>query len=45
MLRRVALERPDVLKERIASIIRVARIGEIGTSAVTNNYFFAAFFS
>jgi hypothetical protein len=30
MLRRVALVRTDVLEERIASIFRVARIGELG---------------
>jgi hypothetical protein len=38
MLRRVALVRTDVLDERIASIIEVKRIGELGTTvAVTNN--------
>jgi hypothetical protein len=38
MLRRVALIRADVSEERIASIIRVKRIGELGiTLAVTNN--------
>jgi hypothetical protein len=31
MLRRVALLRTDVSEERIASIIRVTRIGELGT--------------
>jgi hypothetical protein len=31
MLRRVALVRTDVLEEIIASIIRVTRIGELGT--------------
>jgi hypothetical protein len=31
MIRRVALVRTDVLAERIASIIRVTRIGELGT--------------
>jgi hypothetical protein len=36
MLRHVALVRIDVLEERIAYIIRVARIGEPGTTlAVT----------
>jgi hypothetical protein len=35
MLRCVALERTDVSKECIASIIRVIRIGELGTLAVT----------
>jgi hypothetical protein len=48
MLRRVALERTDVLEERSASFIRVT-IGELGTTqAVTSNrrtlwYFFAAY--
>jgi hypothetical protein len=47
MLRRVALVRTDVLQELSASIIRVTRIGELGTTlAVTSNrlciYFFAA---
>jgi hypothetical protein len=38
MLRRVALVRSDGLEERIAFIIRVTRIGELGTSlAVTSN--------
>jgi hypothetical protein len=38
MLRCVALVRTDVLKELIASVIRVTRIGELGkTLAVTNN--------
>jgi hypothetical protein len=31
MLRRVALVRTDVLEELSASIIRVTRIGELGT--------------
>jgi demethoxyubiquinone hydroxylase (CLK1/Coq7/Cat5 family) len=31
MLRRVALVRTDVSEERVASIIRVTRIGELGT--------------
>jgi demethoxyubiquinone hydroxylase (CLK1/Coq7/Cat5 family) len=31
MLRRVALVRTDVSEERIASIIRVTKIGELGT--------------
>jgi hypothetical protein len=46
MLRRVAVVRTDVSEERIASIIRVTRIGEIGTTlAVTSTkYFFAASF-
>jgi hypothetical protein len=38
MLRRVALVRTDVSKEFRASIIRVTRIGELGTTlAVTSN--------
>jgi hypothetical protein len=38
MLRRVALVKTDVSEERSASIIRVTRIGELGTSlAVTSN--------
>jgi hypothetical protein len=32
MLRRVALVRTDVSEEYIASIIRVTRIGELGTT-------------
>jgi hypothetical protein len=37
MLRRVALLRTDVPEELSASIIKVAIIGELGTSAVTSN--------
>jgi hypothetical protein len=37
MLRRVALVRTDVSEERIASIIRVTRISDLGTLAVTSN--------
>jgi hypothetical protein len=38
MLRRVALVRTDVSEEFRASIIRVTRIGELGTTlAVTSN--------
>jgi hypothetical protein len=37
MLCCVALVRTDVSEERIASIIRVTRIGELGTLAVTSN--------
>jgi hypothetical protein len=38
MLRRVILLRTNVSKERIASIIRVIKIGELGTNiAVTSN--------
>jgi hypothetical protein len=32
MLRRVTLEKADVSEERVASIIRVIRIGELGTT-------------
>jgi hypothetical protein len=35
MLPRVALVRTDVLEERIASVIRVKRISELGTIALT----------
>jgi hypothetical protein len=38
MLRRVALVRTDVAEERIASIIRVTRIGELRTNNVSNNW-------
>jgi hypothetical protein len=37
MLRRVALVRRDASEEHIASIIKVIRIGELGTLAVTSN--------
>jgi hypothetical protein len=37
MLRRVALVRTDVSEELSASVIRVTRIGELGTLAVTIN--------
>jgi hypothetical protein len=37
MLRRVALVRTDVSEEFNASIIRVTRIGELGTLAVASN--------
>jgi hypothetical protein len=37
ILRCVGLVRTDVSEERSASIIRVARIGELGTLAVTSN--------
>jgi hypothetical protein len=37
MLRRVALVRTDVSEERIASIIKVTRIGELGTLSMTSN--------
>jgi hypothetical protein len=36
ILRRVALVQTDVSEESIASIIRVTRIGELGTLAVTS---------
>jgi hypothetical protein len=37
MLRRVALVRTDISEERSASFIRVTRIDELGTLAVTSN--------
>jgi hypothetical protein len=37
MLRRVALVRTDVAEELSPSIIKVTRIGELGTLAVTSN--------
>jgi hypothetical protein len=37
MLRRVALVRTDVSEELSISFIRVTRIGELGTLAVTSN--------
>jgi hypothetical protein len=37
MLRRVALVKTDVSGELSASIIRVTRIGELGTLAVISN--------
>jgi hypothetical protein len=37
MLHRVVLVRTDVSEELSASIIRVTRIGELGTLAVTSN--------
>jgi hypothetical protein len=39
VLRRVALVRTEVSEEPIASFIRVIRIGELGTLAVTIKYF------
>jgi hypothetical protein len=39
MLRRVALVRTDVSEELSASIIKVTRIDELGTLAITNNRF------
>jgi hypothetical protein len=47
MLRRAALVRTDVSEERSASIVRVLRIGELGTTLAETNsrrnlYFFAA---
>jgi demethoxyubiquinone hydroxylase (CLK1/Coq7/Cat5 family) len=49
MLRCEALVRTDVSEKLSASIIRVSRIGELGTLAITSNqcmhtlYFFAAY--
>jgi hypothetical protein len=37
MLRCVALVRTDILEERSASIIRVTRIGELGTTLAVSN--------
>jgi demethoxyubiquinone hydroxylase (CLK1/Coq7/Cat5 family) len=37
MLHRVALVRTDVSEELSASVIRVTRIGELGTLAITSN--------
>jgi hypothetical protein len=37
MLRRLALVRSDISEELSTSIIRVRRIGELGTLAVTSN--------
>jgi hypothetical protein len=37
MLRHVALLKTDVSEELEASVIRVTRIGELGTLAVTSN--------
>jgi hypothetical protein len=37
MLRRMALVRTYISEERSASIVRVARIGELGTLAVIGN--------
>jgi hypothetical protein len=37
MLHRVALARTDDSEECVASIIRMTRIGEVGTLAVTSN--------
>jgi hypothetical protein len=37
MLRRVALIRTDIWEERIASVIRVIRIIELGTLAATSS--------
>jgi hypothetical protein len=41
MLRRVALVTTDVSEELRASFIRVTRIGEVGTLAVTLYFFLA----
>jgi hypothetical protein len=40
MLRHVALVRTDVFEELSTSIIRVTRISELGTLAVTSNKVF-----
>jgi hypothetical protein len=40
MLRRVALVRTDVSEERSASIIRVTRIDELGTTLAVKNGIF-----
>jgi hypothetical protein len=37
MLRRVALVGTDILEELMTSIIRMTRIGELGTLALTSN--------
>jgi hypothetical protein len=37
MLRHVALVRSDILEELSASIVRVTRIGELGTLGITSN--------
>jgi hypothetical protein len=37
MLRRLVLVRTEVSEERSTSIIRVTRIGELGTSAIISN--------
>jgi hypothetical protein len=39
ILRRVALVRRDVSEERVASVIRVTRVGELDTLPVTSNFF------
>jgi DNA-binding TFAR19-related protein (PDSD5 family) len=39
MLRRVALVRSDVSEELSATFIRVAKIGELGTTLAVNNKF------
>jgi hypothetical protein len=38
MLRRVVLVRTDVSEEHSASIIRVTRIGELGTTLAVTSY-------
>jgi hypothetical protein len=43
MLRHVALLKPDVSEERIASIIKVTIIGELRTALAVARYFFAAY--
>jgi hypothetical protein len=38
MLRNVSIVRTDVSEERIASVIRVTRIGQLGTTLVVTAY-------
>jgi hypothetical protein len=45
MLRHVALVRTNVSEEYIASIIRVTRIGELGTLVVSSKLTHASFFT
>jgi hypothetical protein len=39
MLHRVALLRPDILEERSTSFIRVTRVDELGTIALTGSLY------
>jgi hypothetical protein len=43
MLHHVALVRTDISEERITSIIRVTRIGELGTMLAIASFFAACF--
>jgi hypothetical protein len=45
MIRRVALVRTDVSQELSASIIRVTRIGELGTTLDVTNFLVHRFLS